>query len=102
MAQVNAQRAYIEMVENDYPGYRRVQVWVKPQWQKDDRLKKLASALADPKACYRLILASEKALYLFKPIKGQTALEPPVLVIPLSKDEIHAYRTQARVDSCDP
>lgn len=100
LGKANAQRVHKQMVAEDYPGYRRIQVWTKGPWLKDARLQATAAALAEPSACYRLILATAKALYLFRPLKGHTALEPPVLVIPLGKGELHAYRLLAREDSC--
>jgi len=94
----NAGRVYADLVARDYPGYRRVQLWAKSSWFSDEALKPQATALAAAEACYRLIYAGPTALYVFKPVKGRTDLEPPVLVIP--RGEVTAYRTLPNEDSC--
>lgn len=98
MATLNAGRVYADMVARDYPGFRRIQLWARGSWFADEALKPQATALAAPEACYRLIYASPLALYVFKPVKGRTDLEPPVLVIP--RAEVTAYRTLPNEDSC--
>ena len=94
-----ASTRYQSLVAGDYPGLHRIMVWVKEderQSSAPDAYEHLAAELSQ--GCFRAIFVSENDLFLFRPIKGLTALQPPVVVIP--KSAIKGMRILAHETSC--
>ena len=98
MGEIKAQRVYTELKAKDYPGFRRVEVIVGSDWANNARLIERAQDLGG--GCYRMIFDGPHAVYVFRPLRGMTALSPPVSVI--SKNQIVAMRLRAENASCAP
>jgi len=94
----HARDTYAELIERDYPGYRRIQVLMAKDWPDTPESRRLANGLGQSDSCYRIIFADSKFLFVFKPVKEMTALEPPVLALPRAR--IAAYRTRRSESSC--
>ena len=91
-----ADRVFAELRAADWPGFRRVEVFVRPDWSGDARLAMLAEDLAE--GCYRMIFAGGSSVFVFRPLRGQSALVPPVAV--LDRSTIGAMRLRAEQTSC--
>jgi hypothetical protein len=95
-AVVVAHRQYVLQRENDYAGYRRVQVLLKqdsaPQTASPDSSGDLA------RGCYRLLLHNNDRLFLLRSFKGAPAADLPVLILPW--DRIALTRVLPDYSSC--
>ena len=91
-----AEREFADLRARDYPGFRRVQVLVDPDWARDPALAATAEDSAE--GCYRMIFDNADVAYLFRPVRGVSVLDPPVLV--LDKGAIATMRLLAETTSC--
>lgn len=97
MSQQVATERYRSLVADDYPGLRRVLVWVdEDSTPGSDAYRRLVAELSE--GCFRAIFVSQQDLFLFRPIRGLTALQPSAVVVP--KSAVKAMRILAHETSC--
>lgn len=94
-----AENRFRELRDTGFPGYRNVRVEMAPEWSKDStELDRLAKALADPDACYRLIFSDTTSVFLFRPISSGATV--PVETLHLARSDIKAMRVRDTERNC--